>query len=38
MATDRLSALDASFLHLERPGIPIHVGSVATFETTSGGR
>jgi WS/DGAT/MGAT family acyltransferase len=31
-APDRLSALDAAFLHIERDGLPIHVGSVATFE------
>lgn len=29
---DRLTALDAAFLHIERDGLPIHVGSVATFE------
>ena len=28
----RLTALDAAFLHIERPGLPIHVASVATFE------
>ena len=32
MTTDRLTALDASFLWLEHPGAPIHVGAVATFE------
>jgi diacylglycerol O-acyltransferase / wax synthase len=32
MTVDRLTALDASFLWLERPGVPIHVGAVATFE------
>lgn len=31
-APDRLSALDAAFLHIERDGLPIHIGSVATFE------
>jgi len=29
---DRLSALDASFLHLERPEYPMHVGAVSVFE------
>lgn len=29
---DRLTALDAAFLHIEREGLPIHVSSVATFE------
>jgi diacylglycerol O-acyltransferase len=29
---DRLSALDESFLHLERPETPMHVGAVAVFE------
>ena len=28
---DRLSALDASFLYLEQPTTPMHVGSVAVF-------
>lgn len=32
---DRLTALDASFLHMEREGLPLHVASVVTFE---GGR
>jgi WS/DGAT/MGAT family acyltransferase len=32
MTVDRLTALDASFLWFERPGVPIHVGAVATFE------
>jgi len=32
MTVDRLSALDASFVWFERPGVPIHVGAVATFE------
>ena len=26
---DRLSALDASFLYVEEPSVPMHVGSVA---------
>jgi WS/DGAT/MGAT family acyltransferase len=29
---DRLSALDASFLHLESPETPMHVGSLAVFD------
>lgn len=29
---DRLTTLDASFLWFERPGSPVHVGAVATFE------
>ena len=29
---DRLSALDASFLHLESDDTPMHVGTLATFE------
>ncbi|MCU1427878.1 MAG: acyltransferase [Actinomycetia bacterium] len=29
---DRLTALDASFLHLERPEYPMHVGAVSVFE------
>lgn len=29
---ERLSALDVAFLHMERPGLPMHVASVATFE------
>ncbi|HET8617971.1 MAG TPA: wax ester/triacylglycerol synthase domain-containing protein, partial [Acidimicrobiales bacterium] len=32
MIPDRLTALDASFVWFERPGIPLHVGGVATFE------
>ena len=31
-APDRLSALDTAFLHIERAGLPIHIGSVATFD------
>src|SRR5581483_10553250 len=30
--SDRLSALDVSFLYLETPTTPMHVGSVAIFE------
>jgi len=29
---DELTALDAAFLHIERAGLPVHIGSVATFE------
>lgn len=29
---DRLTALDAAFLHIEREGLPVHIGSAATFE------
>jgi WS/DGAT/MGAT family acyltransferase len=29
MASDRLSALDAAFLHLESPGSPLHFGALA---------
>ena len=29
---DRLASLDASFLHLERPEYPMHVGAVSVFE------
>lgn len=32
MSTDRLTALDASFVWFECPGAPVHVGAVATFE------
>ena len=32
MAHDRLSAQDATFLHLERVTAPMHVGSLAIFE------
>src|SRR5690606_41756973 len=31
-ALDRLTTLDTSFLWLERPDAPIHVGAVAVFE------
>ncbi|PXY26649.1 diacylglycerol O-acyltransferase [Prauserella coralliicola] len=30
--SDRLSALDASFLYVEEPATPMHVGSVAIFD------
>lgn len=29
---DRLTALDAAFLFIERPGLPIHIASVGTLE------
>ena len=35
MAYDRLSALDASFLHLERLETPMHVGALTVFEGES---
>jgi diacylglycerol O-acyltransferase len=35
MHYDRLSALDASFLHLERLETPMHVGAVSIFEGSS---
>jgi diacylglycerol O-acyltransferase len=34
---DRLSALDASFLHVEDQFTPMHVGSVMVFDTPEGG-
>lgn len=34
---DRLSHLDVSFLHLESPSMPMHVGGVAIFEAPAGG-
>src|SRR3954452_23458435 len=37
MPPQRLSAVDASFLYLERPLTPMHVGAVAVFETPAGG-
>ncbi|HZB50389.1 MAG TPA: wax ester/triacylglycerol synthase domain-containing protein, partial [Mycobacteriales bacterium] len=30
--TDRLSALDVSFLYLEEPTTPMHVGGLAVFQ------
>src|SRR5689334_24090591 len=30
--TDRLSSLDVSFLYLEEPTTPMHVGGLATFQ------
>lgn len=34
---ERLTALDASFLYLEEPGTPMHVGAVLVLECPSGG-
>jgi WS/DGAT/MGAT family acyltransferase len=34
---DRLSTLDASFLYVEEPTTPMHVGSVGVFEAPKGG-
>ena len=34
---DRLSPLDASFLYLEEPTTPMHVGGVCTFQTPDSG-
>ncbi|MBK1785729.1 WS/DGAT/MGAT family O-acyltransferase [Prauserella cavernicola] len=35
--SDRLSALDASFLYVEEPATPMHVGSVAVFDRPRAG-
>lgn len=35
--SDRLSPLDLPFFYVEGPGLPIHVGAVAIFETPAGG-
>ena len=35
--SDRLSPLDVSFLYLEEPTTPMHVGSVMVFEAPAGG-
>lgn len=32
VAPDLIPALDASYLELEHPGLPMHIGSVATFD------
>ena len=32
MSADRLTAIDATYLVLESPRVPLHVGSIATFE------
>ncbi len=37
MPPPRLSAVDASFLYLERPRTPMHVGAVGVFATPDGG-
>ena len=34
---ERLTRLDASFLHLEEPGTPMHVGGVLILERPPGG-
>ena len=34
---ERLSTLDSSFLYLEEPGTPMHVGGVLVLETPAGG-
>ena len=35
--SERLGALDASFLYLETPTTAMHVGGVATFAVPAGG-
>ena len=35
--SDRLSTLDSSFLALEEPTTPMHVGSVMVFDAPEGG-
>jgi diacylglycerol O-acyltransferase len=37
VVTDRLSALDVSFLYLEEPTTPMHVGGLAVFEPPAEG-
>jgi diacylglycerol O-acyltransferase / wax synthase len=37
MPPPRLSAVDASFLYLERPRTPMHVGAVGIFQVPAGG-
>ena len=37
MPPPRLSAVDASFLYLERPRTPMHVGAVGIFRVPAGG-
>jgi diacylglycerol O-acyltransferase / wax synthase len=37
LMTDRLSALDVSFLYAEQPATPMHLGGVAVFDPPSGG-
>ena len=34
---ERLSRLDASFLYLEEPGTPMHVGGLLVLDTPPGG-
>ena len=34
---DRLTTLDASFLYLDEPGTPLHVGGVLVLEAPAGG-
>ena len=34
---ERLSRLDASFLYLEEPGTPMHVGGVLILDAPPGG-
>jgi diacylglycerol O-acyltransferase len=38
MTAERLSALDAAFLAVERPSMPMHVGWVARFDPPESGR
>jgi diacylglycerol O-acyltransferase / wax synthase len=38
VSPERLSALDASFLAIERPAVPMHVGWVALFDPPEQGR
>ena len=37
MSPPRLSAVDASFLYLEQPRTPMHVGAVGIFRAPAGG-
>ena len=37
MPPPRLSAVDASFLYMEQPRTPMHVGAVGIFRTPGGG-
>jgi hypothetical protein len=34
---DRLTTMDASFLHLDAPDAPLHVGGVLVLEAPAGG-
>ena len=38
MTTERLGPLDATFLYLEEPHLPMHVGGVALFDPAAGSR